>query len=502
LAVLLGYLLADPADSLTVAMVALVISVLSVPILMRWYHPLLILTWNAAFTPFFIPGQPYLWMILAFLGLGFAITNRFTSPDARFTWVSPISWSLIILLGVVALTAWVRGGTGLRILGSAHYGGKGYFYVVAAIFGYFALTSQRLPKQHAGLLVSLFFLSGLTALVPNLAYLIGHGAFYLFYLFPPLYAVEQASADYDVNATMGRIFGLTLASNALYCFLLARYGLRGIFDLKRPFRLFLFIVAAIGCVFCGFRSFMAMFLITVVVQFFFEGLYRTRTLLISLGTLTVAAAIVLPNVDRMPYVVQRTLSFLPVEVSPAVRENTHDSSEWRFAMWRDVLAQVPQYLLVGKGYSMDPTEVQFAFENAKHGYSPAYSWAVIAGAYHSGPLTLLVPFGVWGVAAFAWFVFVSLRYLYRHALYGDPALKTINLFILVYFVARALHYVLIFGMFSSDLFTFTGLIGLSVSLNGAEVPKPAESEVETEEPTAEQELVLAHERSFEARHGT
>jgi hypothetical protein len=184
-----------------------------------------------------------------------------------------------------------------------------------------------------------------------------------------------------------------------------------------------------------------------------------------------------------------------------VRENTQGSSEWRLKMWQDVWAELPKYLLKGKGYAIDPTELEFAFENARRGYGPAYGWAIVGGSYHSGPLTLLMPFGIWGFAAFVWFAVASLRYLHRNAKHGDPALQSINLFILAYFVARLLHYSTVFGMFSNDLFIFTGLVGLSVSLNGVALPKPEESETETEETSEEQELVLAHDRALEARHG-
>src|SRR5206468_5649828 len=46
LAVLLGYFLAQPLEAGSMAVVLLVISVLSVPLLMKWHHPLLILCWN------------------------------------------------------------------------------------------------------------------------------------------------------------------------------------------------------------------------------------------------------------------------------------------------------------------------------------------------------------------------------------------------------------------------------------------------------------------------
>src|SRR5438128_4381160 len=65
LAVLLGYVLAEPLESGSIAVVVFVLVVLSVPILMKWHHPLLILSWNAAINPVFLPGRAALWLLLA-----------------------------------------------------------------------------------------------------------------------------------------------------------------------------------------------------------------------------------------------------------------------------------------------------------------------------------------------------------------------------------------------------------------------------------------------------
>src|SRR5580692_5102957 len=84
LAVLLGYLLAEPFESGSVAVVVLVISVLSIPILMRWHHPFLIFAVNAAIYPYFVPGRPMLWMIMAVVSAFFLVLNRSMGRDVRF----------------------------------------------------------------------------------------------------------------------------------------------------------------------------------------------------------------------------------------------------------------------------------------------------------------------------------------------------------------------------------------------------------------------------------
>jgi len=473
-AVLMGYFLASPTDSSSIAIVVAIFSLLMVPVLMKYYHPLLVVSWNASVTPYFLPGSPYLWMLMAFVGFGFAAVNRFTNPNARLVEVKWINRSLALLLLVVVGTAMLRGGIGVRAMGSSSYGGKNYIFVVAAILGYFAFISQRIAIHRAKFYAAAFFLSALTALIPNLVFLGGPGLYFLYFLFPAALAVEQAVASYSPGAEFMRITGLTLSSMGLFCWLLASYGLRGIFDWSKPWRLVLLAIAFAACLFTGFRSILLLFLMVGCIQFYLEGLHRTRVLAVVFVTLIVGAIVALPNADKLPPVMQRSLSFLPLEISPTIRQDVAGSTDWRWRMWQDLIHEVPRYLLLGKGYAINPGELEFAQENVRRGYTPSYNEAMIAGNYHSGPLTLVIPFGIWGLLAFVAFLACGWRYLLHQYRHGLPELKNINRLILTLFTARVLLFFLIYGSFTFDLFAFTGLIGFGVSLNG---PLGAKEEV-------------------------
>lgn len=494
LAVLLGYLLSDPLDTGNTLLVALMAGVLSIPLLMRGYHPALIFAWNAAITPTFLPGQPFLWVPLAFLGLGFAIVNRFISPDAKFVSIPAITKPLVFLGITVLVTALLHGGFGLRSFGSESYGGRNYIYIFAAIVGYFALVSQPIPLTKANFYVGLFFLTALTALIPNLVYLGGRSWYFLYYLFPPVYAVEQAMGDSALDPLIVRILGLSAVATALLCWLLARYGLRRVLSVRKPWPLLVFLTALTAGVFCGFRSILGIFMLTLTVQFFLEGMFRARAMLLGLACLLVAGIIIIPNTDKLPLVVQRSISFLPVPLSPVVEQSAGGSTLWRLEMWKELLPEVPKYLIKGKGFGLDPTDIAFA---AKFNRSViGYDLAITVGDYHSGPLSLIIPLGIWGVIGFVWFLASSLKYLYRKYRRGAPELQSINTFLLAYFITRLVSFLFVAGSFFSDLFVFTGLIGLSVSLNGAALPQPEEAKVE---PEAEELAYQEHLASQRAR---
>src|SRR5262249_11226396 len=144
-------------------------------------------------------------------------------------------------------------------------------------------------------------------------------------------------ADAAISLGIFRLNGLAPASVALYCFLFARYGIRGMVDLRKFWRPLLLILAGAGCMLSGFRSALLMFLLTFAVLFLCEGLHRTRLLPASIAAGMIAAALFLPMTDKLPLVAQRTLSFLsflPIKLDPLAAQTAFASSNWRIDMWK------------------------------------------------------------------------------------------------------------------------------------------------------------------------
>ena len=114
-----------------------------------------------------------------------------------------------------------------------------------------------------------------------------------------------------------------------------------------------------------------------------------------------------------------------------------------------------------------------------------------AGDYHNGPLSVLMPFGLFGMVALLWFFYRGTGLLRHYYRFGDPALARINAFLFALFLARVLSFLIVSGSIYSDMFSFTGLLGLAVSLNG----RPGLPSV-SEEATAQDDLVLLRERAY------
>lgn len=485
LAVLVGYFLAEPLELGNTAVVLAVVGVLCVPLLMRWYHPLLIFLWNSAINPIVLPGRAGLWMVMVCIGLVFAVLNRAVNPKARFIIIPPVTYSLLALAAVVVLTAFLTGGIGVRSLGSSQYGGSRYVNLLMGIAGYFVLTSRRIPPHRAGIYVGCFFLSGLTYAISDLAILAGPQFHFLLYVFSTTYAGDQIAHQVGLSTSMVRIRGTAVIAGAVYTYMLARFGIRGMLNLTHPWRLPVFLLAVIAGLGGGFRSYVALFGLTFVALFYLEGLHRTRYLLILLAVVLVGSAIVLPQAHKLPLVAQRGLCFLPGSFDAAAKQSAQVSLEWRVNMWKQILPEVPKYLFLGKGYVLDPNDLYLAEHSAYRHQGAAPSGSLVAGDYHSGPLSTLIPFGVYGMIAFLWFLITGARALYSNYKFGNPACQTVNALLLAAFAARAFFFFVGFGSLHSDMFYFTGLLGLGVALNGA---LPATARVPAEEPDIGAEL--------------
>jgi hypothetical protein len=467
LAVLLGYLLAEPYASASISILVVLFAVLFIPVMMRWYHPLLVFSWYLAMQPAFIPGRLQIWVLMSFAALFFAVLNRSVDPDFRMTFVKDLTWPLLVLLVVVIATAMATGGIGFRSFGSKEVGGKSYVTLIGAIVGYFALSMRPIKPQHARLALAMFFLPAITSLTTWVAGQVGSAGNFVYYLFPDISGVPQTIADLTIDPGMQRLVGFMPAAIAVFCWLLSRYGVTGILDMSRPWRVTALLGVIVAGSLGGFRSMLLLMLAIFLLLGCLERVWHSRAFLILLMGGTIGIACLVAFADKLPFPVQRALSFLPVEVDPLARQGAQWSTEWRLEMWKSVAAEIPNYLFIGKGYTLSSTELALVIESTTRGYVENWAGSAMAGDYHNGPLSVIIPFGIWGAIAFLWVLYAGTRYLHRVYRNSSEELKEINRFLLALFVARILFFFFVFGAFYIDFYHLTGILGLSVALNAA-----------------------------------
>jgi len=464
LAVWLGYMLANPLSYSQLTIYAILGLILVSPILLRWHYPLMLLSWYMYASIFLLPGHPSIALLMIGLSLSISVLQRMISSESQFIRVPQITLPLFFMLAVIVVTAKLTG-FGMRSLGGSTYGANKYVYLVGGILGYFALTARRIPLERKNLYVGFFFLGGVVGVIGDLLPLLPHPFYFIYWVFRPNTAFLYSGR---INSEETRLTGTWLMSMAVLSFMLVRYGIRGIFLSGKPWRWILFFLFVGAGMFGGFRGFIILVGFNFAVQFYLEGLHRTKLMGIFLSAGILGALALIPLSSHLPYTFQRALSFLPYKVSTAARMDAQATLDWRVQMWDALLPQIPQYLLLGKGYVISRLDFDFVMGPDASVHTPfaENQGLALAEDFHNGPISIIIPFGIWGCIAFLWFMVVGTWVLYCNYRYGDPALQTTNAALLAAFIAVTFFFLFVGGGFSSDMMKFTGLLGLSVALNG------------------------------------
>ncbi len=462
-AIIIGVMMTNPLTYSSLGFVGALCAVLFIPILLRWHHPLMILSWNTPIMVFFLKGDPRLCLVMIAISLVISISERALNQQ-RFINVPTITWSLLCLIGVVLITAKLTGGFGLKAFGSEVYGGKKYIFLVVAILGYFALTSRPIPLDKARLYVTFFFVGGTLGIIGDF-YQIAPGFLHpLFWLIPP---TLFDPGGFTVGST--RLIGTAWGATAIVNVLILRYGLRGIFFTNKLWRPVMFFASILLIFLGGFRSALILTGATIMLQFFLEGLHRTKLLPLFILLTFGCMAAMIPLASKLPYTFQRTLAFLPkdlVHLSPDARMEAQGSLDWRLDMWKALLPQIPKHLLLGKGYAISMEDFQMMGQDSAFQSADAGQQALaLSMDYHNGPLSVILPFGIWGVIVFTWFLIASVRIMYLNYRYGDPELQLLNTFLFNAYVIACVDFVFLFGGLADGMSGFTGMLGLSICLN-------------------------------------
>jgi hypothetical protein len=475
MAIFLGYVLSNPLSYSTFATVGIVLGIMVFPLLLKWHQPMLLFSWNMSVMVPFIKGQPPLWLLLTAVTLGIAVLERALSREMRFVSAKTIVLPLLCMAGVIVLTANLTGGFGLRAFGGEVFGGKKYVYVLGAIAAYFALTAWRIPPERAQLYVGLFFLGGLTRIIGDFYAIAPSWLQFVFWIMPP--AALQSDAGIHLGTT--RLTGVGTAGQLMVFYWLFRYGIRGVFLSGKPLRMALFFLFILASFLGGYRSIMLVIISVIVIQFFLEGLHRTSLASVFILAGILGTVLLIPIASKLPFTFQRALAVFPLELDPIARYDAQASSKWRLDMWEALLPQVPDHLILGKGYAITQTDFQLmAMDTSFRSIDASQQGLALAGDYHNGPLSVILPFGIWGAIVFLWLLWAGGRLLYNNYRYGDPALKLVNTFLFALFLGRTLMFLFVYGALNYEMWMLVGIFGLSVSLNNGECRKPVSLETD------------------------
>jgi hypothetical protein len=464
LAIVVGYLLSDPLNLGTLGFLGILICFLVSPIFIKWHYPILIFGLACPATCFFLPGKPPLGQIVVIISLFVAVTGAILNREKRFLRVPAMTWPLLFLAAVIYVTAKLNGGIHFHSQGAEMGGGKKYVELFLGIAAFFALTSQAVPPHRRKLYLMLMYLPAMLGVIGDLFPYLPGPFVYLSLVFPP-----QLRPGEDVVIGTTRLGAMAGVGGSIIAFLLARYGLRGILSFRHLWRPVLFACSFMVLMLGGFRNQFGGMGVVLLIMFFLEGLHRTRLMPVMVVAALVGTVLLAAFSDKLPYTFQRAMCFLPLKWNSAVLADAEGSSEWRFAMWRELWPTVPQHLLLGKGFNIS----EQSYENmgggnfaTYHQIDAASGGLALAGDYHSGPLSTLIPFGAWGAIGILWLMGATLFVTYRNYRYGEPELWALNGYLLAGCIYSIIGFFFIFGAFNNATLEYGSMAGFSLAMNG------------------------------------
>lgn len=473
LAITVGYLLTDPlADYGTTGTFGLIALLLLLPILLKWHYPIMLFALASPIYCFFLKGNPPLGQVAVLLSFGIAVVERAMNSERRFISPAVMVWPLVFTVAMAYMTADLTGGIGLKSLGGGADGsvggGKKYIAIFIGAAAFFALTSRVVTKKQRNWYLAFYFLPGVLQIFGDLAQYLPSPVNYITYLIPASYNPNMIVGFSPAVARFGSFAG---AAGAVATYMLAKYGLRGIFQINRPFRFLLFICMFLLTLVGGFRVTLLTFMVVGTLMFFLEGLHRTKMLPPAILGGLVCMGLLIPFANKLPENFQRALTVVPfLKLDNAAVMDAEGSKEWRLNIWRDTWPKVPQYLLVGKGYALTAEDydlmgsgqfaggVDAAMDRSNEGLA-------VSSDYHSGPLSTLIPFGLWGAISVIWLLAAGLFICYRNFRYSDPELRVVNAFFLASFIWHTVSFFTVFGAYQDEPMSIARVVGFSVALN-------------------------------------
>lgn len=349
---------------------------------------------------------------------------------------------LLAFLGVILLTAYVRG-FGIRALGDANWGGMSYIKLLVA--GAFLFLSPMLTLTERQFKKALYFMLVFSLLpaIAQIIFLLSGGSVYHQYMFVEAYvggllssleALERGGAVRlhmmgHVASTMLMI-GSILLSRAT---LVSRAAFAVVVVLSLAF-------AALS----GFRaSLVYIGAVLLMLQVMGDGHIRIRRAL----PLLLAGLLFLPvaylAAPVLPAAVQRTFSILPgIDIPYHIRYEAMMSTLTRMQVWEMALDEIPRYLFIGKGFTVNPADLLSPSVRANWVLS-----AFLGHNYHSGPISLLLDTGIFGFLFGTLFLISSSMFFLRRIgeTKGHPLMQRAYVFLLAHHLYSVVSYYVIFG---------------------------------------------------------
>jgi len=353
----------------------------------------------------------------------------FVSKGYRWTMQPERRFMLFFALVIFLLMA-VRG-AGLRVLGSSTWGGGPYILILAAVVFNFVyervtITSSQLKKL---LLLMIPVVAG--AVIMKRA-----GVMKGFEEMAVVGQTVESVARIGWPGPLGRLL-------ILFSFVWFQH------DRMKRWACWTLGMGLIGL--SGFRGQLAGALVVVGLFEFFRSSQKKEFFGKCFFIGTFVYILIFLAAPLLPLGLQRSLSIIPgmeVRLDPEMVWGATRSSLWRQEIWAFCWERVPQYLFIGRGITLNVYDALANMTGADIGGRNQWFMYTMHN-YHSGPLYILLDFGIPGLVAFVGvqisMAVVAVRWLLRRTRRTGTLLEAYTFLMSVTWIWRVFSYYAVFG---------------------------------------------------------
>lgn len=399
----------------------------------------------------------------------FIMHVAFKKMDGSFG--KPKAVDMLLALNIAyLLSVFVRNPVGVRAMQTELVGGRPYFSLLLAFLGYIVLATSRLPSKNAKYftLLCTFF-----AVLPGLLVATSDfipGISRVVYPFYSSVNIETfRTGPTTIAAESERITSLTQISKPVIQALCAYFPPATLVNPLYPGRFAIFAACLVMVGLSGFRN----HILSTGAMLSISGLLRRQLAgLVFIGVTAVFAIFVTAVLHqagvKIPFAVQRSLSFLPLEWDSGAVADAQGTVEWRQDMWKAAWNS-PTYMrnkIFGDGFGFTQREMMI-MSDIELGYGrlldseDSFEGHLIRGSFHNGPLSAIKFVGFVGLFFFTVLMIAVAAYSIKvvKRAEGTPY-YVMSLFFALPVIYQAFEFYFIFGAYQNAMILTTFTLGM------------------------------------------
>jgi len=376
----------------------------------------------------FSPHELSILLVIGYVFIQFIMTDR-----RALTFGPAYIWAPLLLIAAILIYHETKGGKiGLNMFGGQAAGGRKTFTILCGMLSLPAILWFKSPGEKWLQAIPFLYLIGcladftpflVTTFVPSIAPI-------LFRIYSGVNIEAFSSTIATTQNEMVRIAALGSVSLSIQLVLLSYFRPK---EWIRPSRFFvpaLSILALIGSIFSGFRSYLVNFIVASFSALFFSVRW-TSFILAPLGAALIAVLVLgQGSAFELPLTIQRTLSMFPGKWNKIATDATSSSDDFRTNMQKTYREEfMDKAGMLGEGYKyssafMISRAQDFYTKNVMADANAESRDFITARDHHVGWVAVHHPIGTVGFVAFVSLCLGSIFYVFTHIWTIKPSLLT------------------------------------------------------------------------------